>query len=70
MVRIVVDPKLTEDLEPLSLRRHFGSLSVFYHLYNGGSYDADAELFDLPTPRFFRRNIRRQLSIYPYFLET
>ncbi|XP_045459271.1 uncharacterized protein LOC123669724 [Melitaea cinxia] len=52
-IRIVDDPKLTDDLEPLSIRRDVGSLCVFYRLYNG---ECSEELFDMTNVSHVKAN--------------
>ena len=66
-VRIVDDPILTSKLEPLDIRRDFGSLCVFYRLYNG---ECSEELFNLvPTAHFRHRTTRRGLGTHPHYVD-
>ena len=67
-MRIVDDPKLTSVIEPLSLRRDFSSLCVFYRLYNGMCSE---ELFDMmPTATFYHRTARHRQRVHPHTLES
>lgn len=66
-VRIIEDPRQSSRVEPLSLRRDFASLCVFYRLYNGLCSE---ELFDvLPTANFYHRTSRHRQGVHPHTLE-
>ncbi|CAH2084689.1 unnamed protein product [Euphydryas editha] len=66
-VRIVDDPILTSDIEPLSLRRDLASLCVLYRLYNGLCSE---ELFEMmPTAAFYHRTARHRQGIHAHTLQ-
>lgn len=66
-VRIVDDPILTSDIEPLSLRRDLASLCVLYRLYNGLCSE---ELFEMmPTATFYHRTARHRQGIHAHTLQ-
>ncbi|CAH2094107.1 unnamed protein product [Euphydryas editha] len=66
-VRIVDDPILTSDIEPLSLRRDVASLCVLYRLYNGLCSE---ELFEMvPTATFYHRTARHRQGIHAHTLQ-
>ncbi|XP_052750997.1 uncharacterized protein LOC128200723 [Galleria mellonella] len=66
-MRIVDDPMLASGIEPLSLRRDFASLCVFYRLYNGLCSE---ELFNMmPTATFYHRTARHRQGVHPHTLQ-
>lgn len=67
-VRIADDPRLSDSLEPLDLRRNVGSLSVFYRIFNG---ECSEELFNLvPAAQFRYRTTRRGNRLHAHHLEA
>ncbi|XP_052751430.1 uncharacterized protein LOC128200816, partial [Galleria mellonella] len=64
-MRVVDDPRLTSGIEPLSLRRDFASLCVFYCLYNGLCSE---ELFNITATVYHRTGRHRQV-VHPHVLQ-
>lgn len=67
-VRLVNDPKLSNRLESLSVRRDVGSLCLFYRYFNGECSD---EIFNLiPPSHFYHRTGRYRQKGHPHIIDT
>ncbi|CAG4975733.1 unnamed protein product [Colias eurytheme] len=65
--RIIADPRITDKLDPLSLRRDLGSLCIFYRFYYG---ECSKELFNLiPAAQFHHRTSRHKNLFHPHHLD-
>ena len=69
-MRIVDDTKLTSGVEPLSQRRDFASLCVFYRLYNGVCSEELFATFYHRTARHRARASSEIEGVHPHSLET
>ncbi|XP_045510061.1 uncharacterized protein LOC123705360 [Colias croceus] len=66
--RLVDDPRITDRLDSLALRRDVASLCVFYRIYHGECSD---ELFGtIPAAEFHHRTARHKLKYHPQHLDT
>lgn len=63
-VRLIADPSLTSNLQPLAHRRAVSSLSLFYRYYHGFCSQELSTL--VPPPPTFVRQSRSQTSRHPY----
>ncbi|XP_045492437.1 uncharacterized protein LOC123691896 [Colias croceus] len=66
-VRMIGDPRLSDRLDPLALRRDIASLCVFYRIYHG---ECSEELFEfIPAAEFHHRSARHKANFHPHHLD-
>ncbi|XP_045493438.1 uncharacterized protein LOC123692709 [Colias croceus] len=66
-VRMIGDPRISDRLDPLALRRDIASLCVFYRIYHG---ECSNELFELiPAAEFHHRTARHKANFHAHHLD-
>ncbi|CAH2041149.1 unnamed protein product, partial [Iphiclides podalirius] len=66
--RVIDDQGLSDQLDPLAMRRDVGSLCIFYRIYHG---ECSEELFGLiPAAEFHHRTSRQNQKFHPHHLDV